>query len=224
MAIKDWPELERPREKLLKHGSQTLSDAELLAILFGNGSGGKSAVDMARELINHFGCLRQLLNADYTALRKFSGLGPVKFACLQASLELGRRYIQQKITRHGTIKNAEDVKEFLMSHLRDQSQELFSALFLDNRHQIIKFETLFYGTINGASVHPREIAKKALSHNAAALIVAHNHPSGIAEPSQSDIYITEKIQQALHLLEINLLDHIIIGDGEFVSLKQRGVI
>lgn len=224
MTIKEWPEKERPREKLLQQGASTLSDAELLAIFLRAGVRGKSAVDIGRDLISEFGNLRSILSADQRQFCRMRGLGPVKFAHLQAAMELGRRYLGEKIHRQDAITNPDAVHDFLTSHLRDRGREIFAVLFLDNRHQVIKYEELFYGTLNSASVHPREIVKQVLHHNAAAVIIAHNHPSGIAEPSQSDADITIKIQKALQLIEVRLLDHIIIGNGEFVSLSDRGII
>ena len=216
--------MERPREKLLHHGARALSDAELLAIFLRTGVRGQSAVDVSRALINRFGDLRGVLNASQTEFCETPGLGPVKFTYMQATLELGRRFLGQKMDRQDVMTNPDAVNEFLSSHLRDRSQEIFAVLFLDNRHQVIKYEEMFYGTLGSASVHPREIVKRVLHYNAAAIIIAHNHPSGIAEPSQSDADITVKIQKALQLIDVRLLDHIIVGDGEFVSLSNRGII
>ena len=224
MTIKEWPELERPREKLLQHGAGSLSDAELLAIFLRTGVRGKSAVDISRDLISQFGDLRGVLTASRDRVCLLPGLGPVKFSYMQAALELGRRFLGQKIQRQDVMTNPESVNDFLSFHLRDRSQEIFAVLFLDNRHQVIKYEEMFYGTLGSASVHPREVIKQVLHHNAAAIIIAHNHPSGVAEPSQSDADITVKIQKALQLIDVRLLDHIIVGDGEFVSLSNRGII
>ncbi len=224
MTIKEWPELERPREKLLHQGASSLSDAELLAIFLRTGVPGKSAVDISRDLIGQFGNLRGVLTANQERICQMPGLGPVKFSYMQAALELGRRFLGEKIQRQGVMTNPESVNDFLSFHLRDRGREIFAILFLDSRHQVIKYEELFYGTLGSASVHPREVIKQVLHHNAAAIIIAHNHPSGIAEPSQSDADITVKIQKALQLIDVRLLDHIIVGDGEFVSLSNRGII
>ncbi len=224
MTIKEWPELERPREKLLHQGASSLSDAELLAIFLRTGVPGKSAVDISRDLIGQFGNLRGVLTASQERICLMPGLGPVKFSYMQAALELGRRFLGEKIQRQDVMTNPESVNDFLSFHLRDRGREIFAILFLDSRHQVIKYEELFYGTLGSASVHPREVIKQVLHHNAAAIIIAHNHPSGVAEPSQSDADITVKIQKALQLIDVRLLDHIIVGDGEFVSLSNRGII
>ncbi len=216
--------MERPREKLLHQGVGALSDAELLAIFLRTGVPGKSAVDISRELIKRFGDLRGVLNANQSQICRTQGLGPVKFSYMQAALELGRRFLGQKIQRQDVMTNPESVNDFLSFHLRDRGQEIFAVLFLDNRHQVIKYKEMFQGTLGSASVHPREIIKQVLHYNAAAIIIAHNHPSGVAEPSQSDADITVKIQKALQLIDVRLLDHIIVGDGEFVSLSNRGII
>ncbi len=216
--------MERPREKLLHHGAGSLSDAELLAIFLRTGVPGKSAVDISRELINDFGDLRGVLTAKQESFCQTPGLGPAKFSYMQAVLELGKRFLEQKMQPRDVMTNPESVNHFLSSHLRDRSREIFAVLFLDNRHQVIKYEEMFQGTLGSAAVHPREIIKQVLHYNAAAIIIAHNHPSGIAEPSQSDADITVKIQKALQLIDVRLLDHIVVGDGEFVSLSNRGII
>ena len=224
MAINHWPKKERPREKLMEQGAQSLSDSELLAIFIRTGTPGCSAVDLGRNLLQQFGGLRELLNTNHKTLCKFPGLGPAKFALFQAALELGRRYYEEKLYRGNALSNPEQVANHLIHQLRDREREIFAVLLLDNRHRVIRYEELFYGTLNGASVHPRELVKKVLSHNAAAVIIAHNHPSGVAEPSHSDLAITEKIKKALALIDVKLLDHLVIGDGEFVSLSERGDI
>ncbi len=224
MAITEWPMAERPREKLLQQGAQSLSDAELLAIFIRTGVRGKTAVDVGRDLINEFGGLRKILTADKKSICSVLGFGPAKYALLQAALELGRRFLDEKLKRGGALTNPKQVSEYLIHRLRDQQREVFAIIYLDNRHQVIEYEELFYGTLNGATVHPREVVKSVLFHNAAAVIIAHNHPSGIAEPSQSDTAITLKLQEALQLIDVKLLDHLVIGDGEFVSLSDRGLI
>lgn len=222
MSINDWPLTERPREKLITQGSETLSDAELLAVLIRHGRKGRSAVALCRDLLVHFGGLRELLEADQASLCRQPGLGQAHYAELKACLELGRRYRQAGLKRGVAIGGPEDTLEFLEARLRGYHQEVFACLFLDVRHRLIRFEELFRGTIDGASVYPRELVKRALHYNAAALIVAHNHPSGIAEPSRSDRSLTERLQQAVALVDIRLLDHFVIGDGESVSFARRG--
>jgi len=224
MAIPDWPKAERPREKLIEKGSAALSDAELLAIFLRTGVAGKTAVDLARDLIVQYGGLRALLEADFDTFSQGQGLGLAKFTQLQAILEMSRRHLRETLKRGDVLENPIQTREYLISELRSCEQEVFSCLFLDNRHRILEYEALFYGTINSATVHPREVVKKALSYNAAAVILSHNHPSGIAEPSQADIQITRKLKEALQLVDIRLLDHIVVGDGECVSLAERGSI
>ncbi len=224
MAITDWPQAERPREKLLQKGPEALSDAELLAIFLRTGTAGKTAVDLARELLNEYGSLRPLLEADQRRFCQSKGLGTAKYVQLQATMEMARRHLRETLQREGALSNPAQTRQFLCAKLRHQRQELFACLFLDNHHRVIEYETLFFGTINGASVHPREVVKRALHHNAAALILAHNHPSGIAEPSAADRHITRQLVETLSLIDVRVLDHIIVGDGEVVSLAERGLI
>lgn len=224
MAITDWPSAERPREKLLLKGPAALSDAELLAIFLRTGIKGKTAVDLARDLLDEHGSLRALLKTNVNQFCRSKGLGPAKYVQLQATLEMGRRHLGEKLQKGEPLSNPDDTIRFLSAQIRDYGQEVFACLFLDNRHHVIQFEKLFYGSINSASVHPREIVKRALHHNAAAIIFAHNHPSGIAEPSIADHHITKELTKALALIDVKVLDHIIIGDGENVSLAQRGVL
>lgn len=224
MPIVDWPESERPREKLLQRGANALTDAELLAIFLRTGTQGASAIDLAYNLLDNFSSLRSLFNANLHEFSQTKGVGPAKYVQLQAVLEMSKRYLSETLEKQDTIANPGDTRQYLKSQLRDKPYEVFAALFLDNRHQIIKYEELFRGTIDGASVYPREVVKKALEHNAAALIVAHNHPSGVAEPSSADERITVKLKEALGLVDIRLLDHFIIGDAEIVSLAERGVL
>lgn len=224
MAIRDWPASERPREKLLEKGAYSLSDAELLAIFLRTGTAGKTAVDLARDLILKYGGLRPLLEADYKQFCQAQGLGMAKYTQLQAILEMSRRHLKETLQRGAALENVQQTREYLVSELRSYEHEVFSCLFLDNRHRVLVFEELFQGTINSAMVHPREVVKKALKHNAAAVILAHNHPSGVSEPSQADISITNHLKQALELVDVRLLDHFVIGDGELVSLAERGLI
>ncbi|MDP9064721.1 MAG: DNA repair protein RadC [Pseudomonadota bacterium] len=224
MAIRDWPSSERPREKLLDKGAAALSDAELLAILLRTGSRGRSALDMARDLLDHFRSLRKLIAADRHRFCAQPGLGLARFAELQAAIEISRRQLTEALKAGPALGSARATCDFLSAKLRDLEHEVFCCLYLDKRHRLIEFQEVFRGTIDGASVHPREIVKLALQRNCAAVIVAHNHPSGIAEPSQADELITQRVKEALALVDIRLLDHIIVGDGTSVSLAERGLI
>lgn len=224
MSIREWPVSERPREKLLELGPQALTEAELLAILIRTGTRGRTALDIARNLLTRFGSLRALLTADKDRLCETEGLGPARYVALQAALELARRHYQQLMTAGSTLSNPRATREFLRVRLRDLPHEVFCCVYLDNRHRVIGFEELFRGTIDGASVHPREVVKQALARNAAAVILAHNHPSGIAEPSQADELITRRLKEALALVDIRLLDHLIVGDGTCESFAERGLL
>jgi DNA repair protein RadC len=224
MAITDWPAAERPREKLLANGATSLSDAELLAIFLRTGVRGKSAVDLARDLLSRFGSLRGLLAADREALCAVSGLGEAKYIQLVAALEVGRRHLGARVARGEALQSPRDTLDYLQASLRDRPYEVFCCLFLDNRHRVLAFEELFRGTLNGTAVYPREVVKRALALNAAAAILVHNHPSGVAEPSRADEVLTERLQEALSLVEVRLLDHIVVGDGETVSFSERGLI
>ena len=224
MAITDWPAAERPREKLLARGPQALSDAELLAIFLRTGVAGKTAVDVARDLLTHFGGLRPLLTADTDALRETPGLGPAKYAQLVAAVEMGRRHLGAALARGAVLESTADTKAYLQSCLRDLPHEVFCCLFLDNRHRVLAFEELFRGTLNGTAVYPREVVKRALAHNAAAVILVHNHPSGVSEPSRADETLTARLKEALTLVDVRLLDHLVVGDGEMVSFSERGML
>ena len=224
MPITDWPVEERPREKLRLRGPEALSDAELLAIFLRTGLRGKTAVDLARDLLNEYGSLRNLLQADCQRFCESPGLGLAKYSQLQAVLEMGKRHLRETLHRGDALSNPEDTRRYLVGTLRDYPYEVFACLFMDNRHRVICFEEMFRGTIDGASVHPREIVKQALTHNAAAVILAHNHPSGVAEPSQADKSLTRRLKDALTLVDIRVLDHIIIGDGETVSFAELGLL
>jgi DNA repair protein RadC len=222
MAISDWPEAERPREKLLAKGAQALSDAELLAIFLRTGCRGETAVDLARRLLSNFGSLREMFNAGVNQFCEVKGLGPAKYTQLQAVLEMSRRHLQEQLSRGDGLTSPQATRQYLLSCLRDKKQEQFACLFLDSQHRVIRFETLFYGTIDAACVYPREVVSRCLELQAAAVIFAHNHPSGVAEPSQADRRITERLVQALGLLDIRVLDHFVVGDGEVVSFAERG--
>jgi DNA repair protein RadC len=222
MAITDWPTAERPREKLLSRGPQALSDAELLAIFLRTGVRGKTAVDLARDLLHEYGGLRALLESDRQNFCRANGLGNAKYVQLQAVLEMARRHLYETLQRGDALGSPADTRRFLLARLRDYPHEVFACLFLDNRHRVIEFAEMFSGTIDGTSVHPREVVKKALAFNAAAVIFAHNHPSGVAEPSQADYRLTQRLKDALGLVDIRVLDHIVIGDGYTISLAERG--
>lgn len=223
MAITDWPVDERPREKLLARGAATLSDAELLAIFLRVGTKGKTAVDLARDLLQHFGGLRQLFDADLAQFAAFPGMGEAKYVQLQAVLEMSRRYLAEKLHRGDPLADPMAVRHYLSAKLRDCRSEVFACLFLDNRHRVIQYEELFFGTVDGASVYPREVVRRALHHNAAAVIFAHNHPSGVAEPSQADEQITRRLQASLQLIDVRVLDHFVVGDN-VVSFAERGLL
>lgn len=222
MAITDWPEAERPREKLLLRGAPALSDAELLAIFLRTGVPGKTAVDLARDLLAEFGSLRALLAADLSSFQQGRGLGVAKFVQLQAVLEMARRHLHEALLSRNALTDVDTTRGFLTAHLRHYPHEVFGCLFLDNQHRLIVFEELFRGTLDGASVYPREVVKRALALNAAAVIFAHNHPSGITQPSQADQHITARLQAALALIDVRVLDHFVIGEGPAYSFAEHG--
>lgn len=224
MAIKDWPEGERPREKLLSLGAEALSDAELLAIFLRTGVTGYSAVDLARQLLKDFGGLRPLLDANEEAFCSGKGLGPAKYTQLQAVIEMARRHFEQKLHREDVLSNPNDTRQYLLQKLRDFPSEVFGALLLDSQNRVIRYDHLFFGGLNNTAVYPREVVKHVLRHNAASVIFAHNHPSGVAEPSQADVQITQKLSQALATIDVKVLDHMVIGDGNVESLAERGLI
>jgi DNA repair protein RadC len=223
MAISEWPSAERPREKLIQRGAAALSDAELLAIFLRTGPPGCSAVDLGRQLLQDFGSLRGILTADIGRFCAGRGLGMARFALFQAALEMVRRHLAEDLVREDCLTSPQQTMQYLRSRLRDYNHEVFACLMLDNRNRVITFREMFRGTIDGASVYPREVVKQALADNAAAVILAHNHPSGISEPSQADIRITERLRKALELVDIRVLDHVIIGD-EITCLSERGLL
>jgi len=224
MPITDWPPDERPREKMLTRGPQSLSDAELLAIFVRSGVAGRTALDLARDLLRRFGGLRALLAAPCEEFCRTPGLGLVKYAQLQAALEIGRRHLGEVLARGASLGSAREAREYLRARLRDLGHEVFCCLFLDNRHRVIAFEELFRGTINGTAVYPREVVRRALHHNAAAVILVHNHPSGVSEPSRADELLTAQLKEALALVEIRTLDHLVVGDQEIISFSERGLL
>lgn len=224
MHIRDWPVTERPREKLLVQGADTLTEAELLAVLLRHGHRGTNALDLARSLLVEFGSLRGLLSAERGKVCRHRGIGPTRWAELQAALELVRRHYLERLRQGPSLTSPRAAREFLVARLRDKDHEVFCCLYLDSRHRLIRFEELFRGTIDGASVHPREVVKQALARNATSVILAHNHPSGVAEPSQADEVITTRLRDALALVDIRVLDHLIVGDGTCTSLAERGIV
>ena len=224
MSIRNWPASERPRERLLELGAASLSDAELLAIFLRTGVAGKSAVDLARHLLHQFGGLRPLLDADLATFSAQAGLGPAKFAQLQAVMEMARRHMAESLQRDSALESPAQVRRYLKALLRHEPHEVFGCLFLDNKHRVMTFEILFHGTINAAHVHPRQVVKRAMAHNAASLILCHNHPSGITDPSSADIELTKRLKEALSLVDVQVLDHVIIGDGEPLSMVERGLM
>lgn len=224
MNLKDLPAESMPREKLLQRGPQSLSDAELLAIFLRTGTQGMNVLALADLLLRDFGSLRALFCASKEQFCRHKGLGEAKFVQLQAVLEMTQRYLGETLKRGDALTSPQQTKLYLSSILRDRQREAFYILFLDNQHRVIRDEILFEGTIDAASVYPREVVKRALHHNAAAVILAHNHPSGVAEPSQADRRITDRLRDALSLVEIRVMDHFVVGDGEVVSFAERGWI
>ena len=218
MSIRDWPDGERPREKLLERGAGVLSDAELLAVFLGSGRRGQSAVDLGRALLVGAGGLKPLLDAPQGR----PGIGTVAWCRLCAALELGKRYLDAELRSGESLTDPAASARYLKSRLASYPYEVFACLFLDNRHRVLGFEELFRGSIDGASVHPREVVRRCLAHNAAAVILAHNHPSGVAEPSAADRAITQRLRESLELIDVRLLDHFVIGAGAPTSLAQRG--
>ncbi|KAB1459041.1 RadC family protein [Vibrio panuliri] len=224
MGIKSLPNESMPREKLLTRGPHALSDAELLAIFLRTGTQGVNVLQLADHLLSEFGSLRCLFSASQQEFCSRKGLGVAKYVQLQACLEMSQRYLGETLQRGEALTSPQQTKLYLSNLLRDRQREVFYILFLDNQHRVICSEVMFEGTIDSASVYPREVVKRALEHNAAALILAHNHPSGVAEPSQSDRRITRRLIDAVALVEIRILDHFVVGDGEVISFAERGWI
>ena len=224
MSIQNWLPGERPREKLMEHGPQGLSNAELLAVLFGTGHAGSTALDLAQQLLARFGSLRELLCAGRERALEGPGMGPARYCMLQAALELARRHYRETLQTGPALESPERARAFLLAQLRDRPYEVFCCLHLDTRHRLIAFEELFRGTIDGASVHPREVVRQALARNSAAVILAHNHPSGVAEPSQADELITQRLRDALGLVDVRVLDHLIVGGDRCMSFAERGLL
>lgn len=221
--LSDFPDNEKPREKLLDKGARSLSDAELLAIFLRTGIKGCHVIDLARKLLQSFGSLQQLFQASEHEFCQTKGLGKAKYVQLQACLELSKRYLAEQSQGH-QLTSSQATKQYLAAELKGEQREVFAALFLDNQHQVISFERLFLGTINAAAVYPRVVVEQALRCHAQAVIFSHNHPSGIAQPSLADKDITDKLIQALALVEINVLDHIIIAGNQCYSFAENGQI
>ena len=224
MSIAHWPIGDRPREKLIARGADALSDAELVAIFLRTGIRGRSAVDLARELMTQFGSLSALFAADTAALRSVAGLGSAKASQLSAVMEMARRALKEKLDRGSALGSPQAVRDYLRLKLQERPHEVFLAVFLDAQNRVLAVEELFRGTLTQTSVYPREVVKRALHHNAAALIFAHNHPSGIAEPSRSDEALTQALKQSLALVDVKVLDHFIIGAGAAMSFAERGLL
>jgi DNA repair protein RadC len=224
MAINHWPRGEGPRDKLLQRGAPALSDAELLAVLLRTGRRGNSALDIARALLVRAGDLAAVMAMDAAAFAAEPGIGPGKYASLQAAMELARRCVEQGLQQADVMSSPQRTRQFLQHHLAGREREVFTCLFLDSQHRLLRCEDLFFGTLDGAAVYPREVAVRALQYRAAAVIFAHNHPSGIAEPSIADRRITERLQASLNLLDIRVLDHIIIGRGLAYSFAESGLL
>lgn len=224
MAITDWPAKERPRERLLQQGSHVLSDAELLAVFLRTGVAGLSAVDLARDLLQQFGGLRALLYASRADFCRVKGLGAAKYAQLQAVVEISRRTLAESAQHRDAMSSPEVVRDYLRLTLAGKPHEVFLALFLDAQNRLIVAEELFRGSLTQTSVYPREVVKRALHHNAAALIFAHNHPSGIAEPSRADELLTRMLKNALSLVDLKVLDHVIVTGAAAFSFAERGLL
>ncbi len=222
-VLKDWPELERPREKLLHLGPASLSDAELLAIFLRTGVKGCHVVDLARGLLNSFGSIGAIYQANHDDFCQQHGLGTAKYVQLQACLEMSKRYLAEQLTQQGKqLLSSQATRDYLLSELRNENREVFAILFLDNQHQVLKFERLFFGTIDAAAVYPRVVVEQALKHHAAAVILTHNHPSGVAEASRADKLLTDKLIKALLLVDIRVLDHIIVAGHQCYSFAEHG--
>ena len=224
MAITLWPEDDRPREKLMRLGASALSDAELLAIFLRTGVPGKTAVDIARELIDRFGGLHQLMGVEQSVFCQIKGLGEAKFAQLQAILEMAQRCIYEPLKQADALTSPQVTRRYLLTRLQHRDREVFSCLFLDSQHKVIVCEDLSQGTLDSTVIYPREVVRQCLRHNAAAVIFAHNHPSGNPEPSDADRHITRRLIDALGLFDIRVLDHWVVAAGRAVSMAERGLL
>jgi len=223
-SLLTWPDNEKPREKLINKGPQSLSDSELLAIFLRTGTQGKNVIELSQEIILHFGSLKSLFSASEEEFCFIKGLGRAKYVQLQACLEMSQRHLAEQMTLQDVMENPEQVKQYVQARLMSKPNEVFAAIFLDNQHRVIAFEELFFGTINASSVHPRIVLQRCLALNAAAIIITHNHPSGVSEPSLSDIDITKTLKTALNLIDVRLLDHLVVASHQVTSLAERGQI
>lgn len=224
MAITDWPASERPREKLIELGAEALSDAELLAIFLRVGVTGKSAVDLARDLLTQFGSLNGIFAATEHELSQVHGIGTSKYVQLQAIFEMSRRALNEQLQQRDVFKSPQQVRDYLVLKLGGLTREVFLVLFLDTQNQLVATEEMFTGTLTQTSVYPREVVKRALHHNAASVIFAHNHPSGIAQQSQADELLTKQLKQALALVDVRVLDHFIVAGNNTLSFSERGIL
>lgn len=224
MSIQDWPLAERPREKLLRHGASALTDAELLAIFLRTGMPGCSALELARVLINQFGSLKALFSADQQTFCQLKGVGPAKYVQLQAVLEMARRYFWEEAIESPFMHSAEAARVYVYTQMHDLPREVFACVFMNSQYQVESYEELFQGSLNQAPVFPREVARKALQLNAAAVILCHNHPSGVEQPSQADKNITQLICDALSVLDVKVLDHFIVGKNKVYSFAEHGLL
>jgi DNA repair protein RadC len=228
--IRWWPERERPREKLLERGAHALSDAELLAVLLRCGTRGRNAIELAQAHIVAFGSLRELLMAEWPRWKKktgdgrIGGVGVARYAALQAGLELARRHLLEPVKVGSALAEPDATRKFLLAQLRNRPYEVFCALYLNNRHRLLAFEELFRGTTDNATVHIKEVMRQAIVHNATSVIIAHNHPSGVVEPSQADEYITRRLRDSLALMDVRVLDHVIVGDSGCFSFSEHGLL
>lgn len=224
MTITEWPNSERPRERLLARGADGLSDAELLALLLRTGCGARDAVQLARDLLGEYASLRALLDAPFEELTAHAGIGPAKAATITAAVALAERYLACAVVREQVFGASADVRRYLRHRLGGRPREVFAALFLDAQHRLIAFREIFLGTVDSATVHPREVLRETLALNAAAVIFVHNHPSGVAEPSTSDVRLTERLRHLLQLIDVRVLDHIVVSGTEAVSMAERGLL
>lgn len=223
MTINEWPQHERPREKLLARGPAALSDAELLAVIIGSGTRGKNALDIARSLLKDIGSLREVLNISESELCRYNGLGKVYYSRLQAAVEISRRALMETVKRGDVFSNADSARRFLSLKMRNYESEVFACIFLDKHHRLIQFEELFKGTVDTANIHPRELIKRVLYHNASSVIFVHNHPSGLSEPSAADRHITKELKQTLGAIDVQVLDHLIVGET-ITSFAERELL
>jgi DNA repair protein RadC len=224
MGIRDWPASERPREKLIELGAEALSDAELLAIFLRVGVVGKSAVDLARDLLNQFGSLNGIFAATENELSQVHGIGTSKYVQLQAIFEMSRRALNEQLQSHDVLASPQAVRDYLVLKLGSLTKEVFLVLFLDTQNRLVATEEMFSGSLKETSVYPREVVKRALHHNAASVIFAHNHPTGIAQQSQADELLTKQLKQSLDLVDVRVLDHFIVAGNNTLSFSQKGLI